>query len=181
MYPTNCIIFRLYQTVCIFLIQTLHRSVRIWCLFYVFGMRVFQGFFGKLMFRIINIYWDWKYHLPGRTSMMKNRLTRPRILLVNTSRRCGYFEACWLGMLPCYLILMYLHSTCQCNHFKSYLEKGSLSILVRILESNAWKLFLPFPWSIRSHIPSISSKWNPLNHSGTKLHAVVFVFDIAKD
>jgi len=42
-------------------------------------MQVFKGFFGKLLFRIIIIYWDWKYDLPGQTSMMKNRHARPPI------------------------------------------------------------------------------------------------------
>ena len=52
------------------------------CLYYVFGIQVFKGFFGKLLFRIIIIYWDWKYHLPSWTSMMKNWLDFLRPVVV---------------------------------------------------------------------------------------------------
>ena len=41
---------------------------------------------------LLIIYWDWKYHLPVRTSMTKNRRARSRILLVNTSWRVGFLR-----------------------------------------------------------------------------------------
>jgi len=50
------------------------------------------------LFRIVNIETenitcpDWKYYLPGRTSMTENWLVRPQILLVNTSEQVDFLR-----------------------------------------------------------------------------------------
>jgi len=63
---------------------------------------VFKGFFGKLLYRINNIYWDWKYHFV--------RAWRKICPTVDLDRKYGWasgiFEA-W-------------HHTCSSQNFYSW-------------------------------------------------------------